>query len=244
MTNCKNCNTILNGNFCSTCGQPAKIKRIDGHYISHEIQHLLHFEKGIFFTVRELLLRPGHTIKEFITENRIRLIKPIPFLIFSSLIYTLIAHYFHTEENYSNTLNKMYGKSSIGPIFHWVQTHYGYANILMGGFIALWITIFFKKYSYNIFEITILLCFVMGMGMLLVSVGAFLEGLFHSPNAFLVMFIMTLIYVCWGIGQFFDQKKIFNYVKAVLAYGLGFLTFEIAVFIVGLTYDVVKYLLK
>ena len=26
--------------------QPAKVKRIDKHYISHEIFHLLHLEKG------------------------------------------------------------------------------------------------------------------------------------------------------------------------------------------------------
>ena len=44
---CKNCGTEFNGNFCSNCGQPAKLKRIDAHYIKHEIEHVLHYDKGI-----------------------------------------------------------------------------------------------------------------------------------------------------------------------------------------------------
>jgi hypothetical protein len=68
--NCKNCNTEINQNYCPQCGQPAKLHRIDGHYILHEIEHILHFERGILFTVRELLLRPGKSVKEFISDKK------------------------------------------------------------------------------------------------------------------------------------------------------------------------------
>ncbi|WP_392436498.1 DUF3667 domain-containing protein [Cruoricaptor ignavus] len=91
---CKNCGTEFNGNFCSNCGQPAKLKRIDAHYIKHEIEHVLHYDKGILFTVKELLLRPGKNVREFFTENRNRLVKPIIFIIVTSLIYSLISHFF------------------------------------------------------------------------------------------------------------------------------------------------------
>jgi len=98
--NCKNCNAEVNSKFCPDCGQPANLKRIDGHYIIHEIGHVLHFERGILFSVKELCINPGQTIRNFINENRSRLVKPIIFIIVTSLIYTLISHFFHIEYEY------------------------------------------------------------------------------------------------------------------------------------------------
>lgn len=60
--NCKNCNTIINSKFCPDCGQPASLKRIDGKYIIHEIEHVVHFERGILYTIRELTINPGQNI--------------------------------------------------------------------------------------------------------------------------------------------------------------------------------------
>jgi len=47
----------------------------------------------------------------------------------------------------------------------------------MGIFIAIWTKLFFGKYSYNFFEILILLCFTMGMGMLIFAIFAIIQGL-------------------------------------------------------------------
>ncbi|WP_313265727.1 DUF3667 domain-containing protein [Sphingobacterium sp.] len=89
MTNCKNCGTDITLNFCPNCGQPAILKRIDAHYIAHEIEHVLHFERGILYTIRELITTPGKNVKKYIAENRSRLVKPIIFIIITSLIYLL-----------------------------------------------------------------------------------------------------------------------------------------------------------
>ncbi|WP_454881016.1 DUF3667 domain-containing protein [Sphingobacterium detergens] len=86
MTKCKNCETSIISNFCPNCGQPAVLKRIDAHYIAHEIEHVLHFERGILYTIRELVTTPGKNIRNYISENRSRLVKPIIFIIVTSLI--------------------------------------------------------------------------------------------------------------------------------------------------------------
>lgn len=232
--NCINCSQTVNTKFCGHCGQPAHIKRVDAHYILHEMQHILHFEKGILFTVKELLIRPGQNIRTFITENRSRLVKPVIFIIVSSLIYTLISHFFHIEEGYVEF--KEVKKTSIGLIFEWVQGHYGYANILMGVCISLWLKLFFKKYNYNFFEILILLCFVMGIGMLIISVFAIAEGL--SKISFMkVSGITGAIYSTWAIAQFFNGKKAASYLKAIIAYSLGMLTFGLVLVFLGVSID-------
>jgi hypothetical protein len=228
MLNCRHCKTTVTGNFCSDCGRPVKIDRVDWHYIVHEIQHVLHFEKGIFYTVRELLFKPGTSIRDFITTDRSRLVKPVLFLVLTSLIYTTIEHLFHIEQgyiSYSGTEN-----SNIGVIFNWVQSHYGYANIIMGVFIAFWLKLLFRRHGYNLFEMLILLCFVMGIGMLMLSFFAIVEGL-TGLRTTVLSGVVVVAYCSRAIGDFFDRKRVMSYVKALASYLLGTLSFTIVVII-------------
>jgi hypothetical protein len=74
------------------------------------------------------------------------------------LIYTVLTHLFHVEDGYVKYQeSKDAALSTISNIVKWVQGHYGYANIMMGIFIALWLKLFFRKYDYNFYEILIML---------------------------------------------------------------------------------------
>ena len=234
--NCKRCNTELSLNFCPNCGRPKKLDRINGQYILSEISSVLNFEKGILFTIRELLIRPGQSVRNFISEDRNRLVKPIIFIIITSLIYSLINHYFQIEDVY--VTYKEVKQSTTGYIFKWIQDHYGYANIIMGVFIALWTKLFFKKYDYNFFEILVLLCFVMGIGMLIFSTFALIQGLIQI-DLMQIAGVLGFIYSTWAIGQFFDKNKFSNYVKGFFSYFLGFLTFTFIAILIGVLFDLI-----
>ncbi|MFZ6819994.1 DUF3667 domain-containing protein [Undibacterium sp. Ji22W] len=200
----------------------------------HEIEHVLHFEKGLFFTIRELLLRPGKCVREYISENRSRLVKPIIFIIVTSLIYTLAEHFFHIEKGYFKISDST--SPTFDAISNWVHSHYGYANIIMGFFIACWLRIFFRKHDVNFFEISILLSFVMGIGMLFLALAAVLNGV-TGLKLMPVFSLITLIYLSWSIGQFFDPRKLASLLKAGAAYALGFATFSASTWVLGLGYD-------
>ncbi|WP_017495672.1 DUF3667 domain-containing protein [Flavobacterium sp. WG21] len=234
--NCLNCNTEVNSNFCPDCGQPKVLKRINGHYIVHEIEHVLHFERGIFYTIKELITSPGQNIRNYLTENRSRLVKPIIFIIVSSLIYSISNHFFHFQDGYINYLDSQ--KTSASTISKWVQMNLGYSNIMMGIFIALWTKLFFRKRDYNIFEILILLCFVMGIGMLIYAIFGLVYGLTHL-NIMQFAGIAAFMYATWAIGQFYDKGKASSYVKAFLAYIFGMMTFSLVILLVGTLIDLV-----
>lgn len=235
--NCANCANEVNAKYCPNCGQAAEVKRIDGHYLVHEVQHVLHLEQGILYTVKELLVRPGKSIRDYLLVNRNRLVKPILFIIVTSLFYSVVNHYFHIESGYGDFQPPV--KSAVFTIWAWVQGHYGYANIIMGIFIALWTKLFFRKHPFNLYEILVLLCFVMGMGMLVLSFFAIAQELL-SIN--LVMFgsVAVLAYTSWAIGQFYGQGKLLNYLKAFLAYILGMISFAIAITLVGIGVDLIS----
>jgi hypothetical protein len=85
LNHCKTCNIEINGNYCLNCGQALELKRIDRAYVLSEIGSVINFDKGIFYTIRELLIRPGTTIKDFIENDRNRLVKPLIFIIIFNL---------------------------------------------------------------------------------------------------------------------------------------------------------------
>lgn len=237
MNNCNTCQADIAQNFCPNCGQAATLKRIDGHYIRHEIEHVIHFEKGILYTVKELLIRPGKSIQHFISVDRNRLVKPIIFIVITSLIYTIINNFFHIEQGYMKFDEAK--PSTIGEMMKWVQDHYGYGNILMGVFIAWWLKLFFKKYNFNFYEIIIMLCFTIGMGMLIFAFFAPIQGIFHVEVMQLAG-IVGFVYMTWAIGQFFDKSNVMSYVKSFFAYALGSISFLIAIVIIGTVIDLMK----
>lgn len=234
---CKNCKTEVIQNYCPKCGMPVKLTRINRQYILKEISSVLNFDRGIFYTIRELLLRPGKNIQTFILEDRNRLVKPIIFIIITSLIYTLAQQFLHFEDGYVNAGG--FEESGTTNILGWIQKNYGYANILIAIFIAGWIKIFFRKYEYNFFEILILLCFVMGIGMLIYTVF----GIIESATKIQILHIggmIALVYTSWAIGRFFDKNKKANYLKGFLSYLLGMITFFLGAIILGMGIDLIQ----
>ena len=234
---CKNCETEVIQNCCPNCGTPVVLKRINGQYILKEISSVLNFDRGILYTIRELLLRPGKNIQTFVLEDRNRLVKPIIFIIITSLIYTLAQQFLHFEDGYVNAGG--FEESATTNIFGWIQKNYGYANIIMAIFIAGWIKVFFRKYEYNFFEILILLCFLMGIGMLIYTVFGLIESI-TKIQILQIGGMVALVYTSWAIGRFFDKNKKANYLKGFLSYLLGMITFFLAAIILGMGIDLIQ----
>jgi len=219
---CKKCNCEFQGNYCPHCGQQSKVERITGRYIATEIATVFNLQKGFFYTVKELVIRPGNSIRTFISEERNRFVKPIAFILVTSLIYTIVVAFFHFQDGVIDSIQNAYDN----PVFNWVENHYGYANIIMAFFISLWLKIFFRKYPYNIFEILVLLCYVMGVGMLIYTLFDIIIGI-TQVNLLYVEAIVGLIYTTYAIGQFYDKKKVVSYAKALVSYLLGMLVFTL-----------------
>lgn len=215
------------------------LDRIDGKYVRNEIISILNFDKGIFYTIKEIFLRPGKTIREFLLYDRKRLVKPILFIIITSLIYTVISQYFQIEQQYiqQNGIES----SAIGKLIEWIQEHYGYANIMIGFFIAFFIKLFFRKFDYNFYEILILLCFTQGIGMLIFSIFSLIQGVF-SVELFQIGGLLAFVYVTFAIADFYGKTKVKNYFKSFVAYMLGMIFFFVTVILIGLIIDmIIKY---
>jgi len=232
MTNCKNCNHQVVDDFCSKCGQSKNIKRINFQYLIHEIEHLLHFEKGFHFTAWHLIIKPGKTIRTYLFENRNKYVKPIVYLFFASLLFTLFTSFFQIKVSYLNVgyIEGLKDKVNLRTIDNWLISHIAYTNIIVGFCIAPWLVLLYKKSKYNIFEMIVLMSYVLATGLLLMLPILVINKITKIFSDFTIIFI---VFEIWAIGQFFGEKKIVNYLKALLAFILGVLTHVAIFFVIG-----------
>jgi hypothetical protein len=78
----------------------------------------------------------------------------------------------------------------------------------------------------------------MGMGMLIIAIFAIFKGLTNIDLMQVAGFV-TIIYLTWAIGQFFDKKKAVNYAKAFTSYMLGIISFSLSGLLLGTIIDLI-----
>jgi hypothetical protein len=88
--NCLNCDQPIPdaARYCTSCGQSANVHRLNFAHLMHEAVHFFtHADKGIFFTLRELMFRPGHVAREYIAGRRKKYFSPLNMLLILAGIY-------------------------------------------------------------------------------------------------------------------------------------------------------------
>ena len=74
--NCGRAMDVSGQKFCPDCGQPTPAHRIDWHFLGHELEHsVLHMDRGILYSLRELMRRPGPLIRASLEGRRARQVK-------------------------------------------------------------------------------------------------------------------------------------------------------------------------
>ncbi|PRY10342.1 uncharacterized protein DUF3667 [Pontibacter ummariensis] len=87
-TNCLNCGTMIQGKFCSNCGQENLELHEDFlHLALHSVGHYFHFESKLFNSMVPLFTKPGYLTKEYFAGKRASHLNPISMYIFISILF-------------------------------------------------------------------------------------------------------------------------------------------------------------
>ncbi len=204
-----------------------KLERIDKKYIAREIQAIVNVEKGLLFTVKNLLIKPGATVRDYLFYDRKKYMKPLLFLIFSSIVFSLLISALDVNVTFFNidTISILKGKIRSREIGAWTQRNIGYSQLIMGIFVALWLALFYRKSKFNFYEIVVLLSYVFGEGLLILGAFFVMDFPFKGYFFLKIGFMFYFLYIPWGIGQFFGERKWKNYLIALLVYLLGSLSY-------------------
>lgn len=251
--NCKNCNEIITKNFCINCGQK-KYKRIDKKYVWDEIQYtFLHTNKGLLYSVKNILKNPGKTAAEFIEGNRVNHYKPILLTFVVSSIATFISYKILGLKEMMSAYNAQNNANTkvMSDIMNVVSSYNSFIMILLVPFFALTTKIAFRKWGHNYYEHIVINAYILTF-YTLISIIVVYPIMFYfrhsSPSIFFNISQLSLLLVpvilVWFFKAFYSNytlKKILLKVLAVVALTiLGFILLMIIAAILVFIYALLK----
>lgn len=193
---CLNCEKELTDNFCAGCGQKAATHRITfTNFLFHDLLHgTFHIEKGMLFTARQALFRPGIAALEYISGKRKRYYNVFYLILITMGIVLFLGHYYQQLEIYTGN------KVSPHPPFlndasrklNQILDHVKIINCLLVPFGAINSFIIFRRKKLNLAEHAI----ISGMALLGILLISLLGNLFFYLN--LIWEFNTLIASIYG----------------------------------------------
>lgn len=79
---CHNCGTVVTGQFCADCGQRYPQSRLTMKELLHlAYESVFDFDRGFFFTMKELFLHPHQVIHNYWQGKRVVYTNPIKYLL-------------------------------------------------------------------------------------------------------------------------------------------------------------------
>lgn len=203
---CKNCHHVYKGHYCGNCGQPAATHKINAHFLWHDIQHgLLHFDKGITYSLKQLFTRPGHSVREFIEGKRVKHFKPLSLVVVLATLYGVLYHYYHI-----NTFpDAKDGKMDYSEFNEWMAMHFSWVTIGTIPLYTIGTYTVFKKQGYNFFEFFVLNTFKASQRLfvqiLTFPILLYLNGTPHIHKFSNATYLIGLILIFWTNIQFFNK---------------------------------------
>lgn len=114
---CLNCGGPVPGNFCGHCGQDAHTHRYTLGHVLHEIPHtVLHVDKGLFYTAKELTLRPASTLRSFLAGQRVPHFQPLAYMLLIAGVSAFLSAALHLRPFVPDDPN-------VGPAGRQLQAH-------------------------------------------------------------------------------------------------------------------------
>jgi len=244
--NCLNCEKELVDKYCAGCGQKADTHRISfKNFIFHDVLHgTFHIERGMLFTARQALTRPGKAALEYISGKRKRYYN-VFYLILITVGLMLFFRHFYEElvigqgRKFVENPIKLNEASAI--IDRMISQKSKIIIFLFVPFAALNSFLLFKRKKLNLSEHSIIAGMVL-LGILLFSLFGNLLWYFDLIVPFSDRFANTisisiialiLIYIAYGYVNAFgiDYSKIGIAYRILLFFSFIFLEIMILLYL-------------
>lgn len=223
---CLNCGREAKGNFCSHCGQRTHLNEITVKELFFALARSFNLEKGVLYTAKQLSIRPGAAIREYIEGKRIHFTNPIKYLLLISAVAAFMNIYIPYEELIQVQIDsdKANAKEVEAQILQSVSIVYRqYFSLIMVAsipIISLLTRLFFYKHKVNLAKNMVLNTFLSAQSLviyILFNIPILIGFTDLIEEASISYSILMVGYVIIGYISFFKPKNIFlAFFKGVL----------------------------
>jgi hypothetical protein len=236
---CNNCNTVFEGNYCNNCGQKAGVERFTLKHLPGEFLHgFFHVHGGLIFTIKELFIRPGVTLRGYISGKRVDYFNPFTFLVLISLVGGFLYKWSGVPEH----LNDIFLAS--GDTIRFTSKYFSYRMLLTIPAYALMCSIIYRSFKYNFAEHLIVNTFLISQSIVVMAVWLLIvimvkPGSMVFEILYISAFSSLILYQVVVFFRLFNNGKTFlRWIKAattvLVGFGLSFVLMNFLVKIVHL----------
>ena len=250
---CQNCDHEFVGRYCGQCGQRSDTHRINWHYIWHEIPHSVwHLDSGILFTLRELITRPGYTIRDFLAGKRVKHYRPLALLLILGAILVFASHSLNVSFIESGQAAIGTHTSADSPkglatlqqdLNHFVEDNQTIVSIAMIPLYAFWFWLLFRRRGYNYPEMLVTQTFITNFNFMASLIIVLLVwALGGSVSAYRLALglsiIVTIAYNAWVYMKLFKGKlrPLTIIIRSITAFVATYVSFMLIGAVIGIGY--------
>lgn len=239
---CLNCGAAVTSAFCPECGQKTNTNRLNWHYVWHDIPHsVFHLDKGFFFTIKQMALRPGKAVNEFLDGKRVSYFRPLMFLIITGSLAGLI--YLNTGTLLTNNFARDAETAEVLKIVQQMQGKY--FNLVTIGLIpfqAFWLWLFYRK-ERNYVEIFTALFLITGFLNLLALANLlffFMQNMVFTVSVSLITGALSMLYYVWCFSTMFRSRS--DLARVLIAIGIwSFHTIITSIIVIAIILFIIAY---
>lgn len=207
---CLNCSQPVSTKFCSNCGQKSSTHRYSlKHFIEHDFIHgVWHVDKGILFTVKELFIRPGNSVREYILGKRANYFSFVTLLLLTITISAILSHY--SSLDFKSLVSKD-EQNMMGSVEKLFTTYPKIVLLISIPINSIFSYIWFRKAGFNYSEHLVLNSYKTAAemigGLVLTLLTLFFASSPTLASSYLLAFtLFSISYGTWFYFQFFSQS--------------------------------------
>ena len=250
-TSCINCGRAAGGpdqKYCPNCGQPTPVHRIDWHFLGHELEHsVLHMDRGILYSLKQLMGRPGRLLRDYIEGRRGNQVKPLLLITMMTAVVLLLNRLvtgnsildsgapdvmFAGQALPAEVLRFMAASRTVAA---WIESHFAAFTLMLLPIEALAFRLVFSRYSkLNYPEWLVITTLLTVQAFVIWSVLVLLHR--WVPNTQMLAGMLGMLYSVVSLVQFFQQRPAWSTVwRSLLALALFSVVSAMLVFAVTIT---------
>src|SRR5665647_1724940 len=112
---CPCCGQKSNGEFCMHCGEIIKHQRLSLCTLINSVPDVFFdVESGLFYSILNLLKRPGTVVRRYFAGDRSRNYKPLKFVLFIGGLWALLYIRFHIQGDSSSFYEQIFNDAKTG----------------------------------------------------------------------------------------------------------------------------------
>ncbi|UYZ63552.1 DUF3667 domain-containing protein [Hymenobacter weizhouensis] len=241
---CLNCGHAVPDRYCGRCGQDAHhTHRLTLKDMPHDVLHSIwHVDKGILYTLKTMVRRPGPTIRAYLAGQRVDHFRPLSLLFIVTGLYALLSAVLHISflpPKDPTVPDAVWQMQQIFTTFFMKYLSWCYvAMVPVWALFARW---FLRRGGYNYAECLIIAAFIIAIcnffALLYLPVMYIYSGTPQIGTVSMVFMLPVFAYTTWAYGSLLTHTGLSlagRLWRGFMTYTLGYLTCIFMV--VALTY--------